>query len=136
MAEYPDKRLKSTKELRQFGYSFVLGMAILVLISFWRKFHPGITIAAALSGTFHLILMLIKPALLYPTYRVISTIGKWVGKLLTVVVFTIVYYLLFTPIALILRFLNKDIIAHSSREPAWLDVPAGQNNPERVEKLY
>jgi hypothetical protein len=138
MATNFEQRLKTDhrNDLRRFGLSFGAGMAVLTGVGLWKDFSPPIIIAAILFSLFHFGAAILRVELLQPTYTVVSTIGKILGRVITVVVFTLVYYLLFTPIALLLRLCQKDVIANNSRLPAWITIPEKDNDPQRITKLY
>jgi hypothetical protein len=127
---------KETKKVRQFGYSFALGMAILFGISLWKGFVLPFKAVVVFLGLYHLLFALIYPQFLVPTFKLMNFIGKWVGNIITVIIFTVVFYLLFTPIAFILRLAKKDVIQNISKEPHWVPYPESANDPKRIEKLF
>lgn len=124
------------KEVRRFGYSFALGMAILFGISWWKHFALPVKGVVALLCLYHLAFALINPRVLIPNFKVVNFIGKVVGNTLTYIIFTIVFYLLFSPIAFLLRLLKKDVIGQHSIEPRWIPYPESANDPKRIEKLF
>lgn len=136
MERISDKRLKKAKKLRRFGYSFSIGMAVLSAIGVWKHFPMSVISITAALCLFHALGALFKPVILQPTEWLMSSILKWIGNLLTAVIFTVLYYVLFTPIALILRFAGKDVIRANSISPSWKDVAETENDPKRIERLY
>jgi hypothetical protein len=138
MATNTEQRLKTDRrtELRKFGYSFGAGMAILTAVGLWKHFWAPIIITTTILSLFHLGAAVFRVKLLPPSFKVVTTIGKFLGQVITVVVFTLVYYLIFTPIALVLRLCHKDVIGNISENPAWIAVPEKDNDPQRIAKLF
>jgi hypothetical protein len=124
------------KKIKQFGFSFALGMAVLFLISFWRGYPFQLKTVICLLSIYHLAFVLIGYKFLLPTYWIISFVLKQVAGLMTVLIFGAFFYLIFTPISLILRLFQKDIIKNISREPRWIPIPEKMNDPKRVERLF
>lgn len=121
---------------RRFGWSFGAGMVILSAIGFWKHFIfpiPWITVALA---SFSLVFAFIAPNALLPLRKIMEGILHVLGLILTWAVFGAFYYIIFTPIVLILRLAGKDVIAHKSTSPAWSDIPERDNDPERVKRMY
>lgn len=138
MEKDPDQRLKEQerKQIRQFGFNFAVGMAVLFLLSLWRSFPLPLKIGAAFLGAYHLCFAIINYRWLYPTYKLVSWLGLFLGNILTTLVFSVVFYLLFTPIAFILRLLKKDVIRNNSHTPCWMSIPDAMNDPERIKRLF
>ncbi len=124
------------KRLREFGFSFSIGMALLLIIGYFREFNKIFLIIVTCLLFYHLIFAIIFPKVLIPTYYLISFITKIIGNTLNFIVFTIIFYIFFTPISLILKLFKKDQIKKISKIPQWYDVSDKENDPKRVEKLY
>src|SRR5258708_2551072 len=107
-----DKRLKmlKIKKMRDFGYSFAAGMAILFAISIWKNFPLPFKVGIGILCFYHLVLAMIFYPALKPTYWLITNIAKVLGNILSTIIFGVFYYILFTPIALLLRLSGKDVI--------------------------
>jgi hypothetical protein len=127
---------REQKLIRRFGFNFAIGMAVLFLVSLWRNFPLPFKIGAALLGVYHLCFAILNYRWLYPTYKLVSGIALLLGNILTTAIFTVVFYLLFTPIALVLRLCKKDVIRTNSHHPRWLPIPEAMNNPERIKRLF
>ncbi len=138
MEKKPDKGLKfrETKKIKTFGYYFALGMALLTLIGLWKSFNRWIILFTIIICIYHAVCALFFYRLLTPTYRFINFIGKIAGNFLTLVIFSVIYYVLFTPVALLIRLAGKDVIRNNSIIPQWNDIPASENDPERIKKLF
>lgn len=125
-------------ERRKFGLRFAAGMLLLSAILWWRHdgFVPGIWIPLGLA-VFHGVGALVWPPLLVPTHWLIPRLVSAVTTAFAYVVLGLFYYLVFTPIAFLLRLAGKDHVARlEKKRPAWVEVDSGENDPQRIEKLY
>jgi hypothetical protein len=133
-----DQRLKNLeiKKIKQFGYSFSGGMALLLLISLWKGFPFPVKAIVCFLSIYHLAFALFYYQFLLPTYHFVSFVTKQIGDLIIVLIFSALFYLIFTPISLILRLFKKDMIRNISMEPKWTLILEEKNDPRRVERLY
>lgn len=131
----------SRKSLRSFGYgvgTVLIGIALVVL---WRR---GWTLGAIVYGLGGigavLVLMgLLAPAMLRPVYRVWMALALVLGYVMTRVVLTLVFFLLVTPIGLVLRALGKDPLQRdvdTSASSYWIAKEEATSSPVRLEKYY
>lgn len=127
---------ETDKGLKRFGFYFAIGMLILLFISFYRNFNIYLKITISILFLYHILFAFIKPSFLKPTFFLTSKIGFFIGEFITKAVLTIFFYLIFTPISLILRLSGRDEIKKNSIKSCWQDIKDEENNPERVKKMY
>ena len=128
----PDKQ-----ELRKFGLVFA-GMFILIfgllLPWIWDKSSPmwpwivaAVFIAAAL----------LVPMALGPVYRLWMKIGHVLGWINTRIILGIMFFLMFAPVALLLRLLRKDMLRQRLDTAATTYRIASEELPrDRMERPY
>lgn len=118
------------KQMLVFGY----GLPVICALIAWRQYvkHGGITlwvIILATVGLSVLILALLKSPWLKTIFVYWMKGAKFIGSILTVGILTIIYGLVFTPVALCLRFLGKDYMRRKRSIDArsyWMDrLPEG-----------
>ncbi|MCX7821273.1 MAG: hypothetical protein N2258_06320 [Brevinematales bacterium] len=131
-----EKKIDKRLELRKFGFSFSLGMLILLLIGFLKHFNLIFNTIIAIIFLETFLFAIIKPEFLKFQYTLISAILKTLGLVITNFTLIIFYYFIFTPIAVLLRIFNKDEIKKISSTPEWKEISPEENNPEKIEKLY
>ncbi|MFH1664822.1 MAG: SxtJ family membrane protein [Candidatus Omnitrophota bacterium] len=95
------------RDLRQFG--LVLGI-VLSGIGFlhFRKDHMTVSSWLFGMGGVSLLAAVIRPCLLRAVYAVFSKVARIIGWVNTRIIIIFVYYLIVTPIGLIMRFFGKD----------------------------
>ena len=114
-----------TRQLRIFGFAFGGGLSVLGGILWWRGITAVPPYLWGVAGVLWL-LALVAPKLLAPLEKVMATIFRAVTAALTAVLLTVFFFLIVTPIGLILRLTRKDPLGKRfDRERAsyWVDIP-------------
>ncbi len=93
---------------RKFGFIMAIFIALLFGLFFPFVFSYDIPSWPWLVSGFFIIWALLIPMTLVVVYRPWMKIGHFIGVINTKIVLTIVFYLLFTPIALLFKLLGKD----------------------------
>jgi len=97
-------------QLRKFGLVFAAIMLLVALVSLWRGRDSLVMPFFAVSGSFFLV-SLVRPVLLVPLYCGMLKLSGYMGWVNTRILLIIVYYLVFTPIALVFKLIGKDPLA-------------------------
>ncbi len=99
---------------RNFGWVFT---AAFLVFGLWPRVHgrPIRPAWLALSVAV-LAVTLVRPSLLHPANLVWARIGRLLGRVMNPIVTGLLFYLVFTPAALILRWTGKDLLG-LSRDP-------------------
>ncbi|MEW5895968.1 MAG: hypothetical protein AB1650_09490 [Candidatus Omnitrophota bacterium] len=106
---YSFTNTSTIRELRRFGLIFG---PTTILISIWQvsKGHWGHVYFFGLPGTYALIMALFKPQWNYPLRWALEKIFKGFMWLVTEVVLIACFYLVFTPIGILIRWMGKDLL--------------------------
>jgi hypothetical protein len=93
---------------RSFGLVFFI---VFLLIAFYPLINQGeIRIWSVLISLFFLILGIINSKILTPLNKVWFKFGIFLGKLISPLVMGIIFFLVVTPIAFLMRILKKDLL--------------------------
>ncbi|MEX1054605.1 MAG: SxtJ family membrane protein [Rhodothermales bacterium] len=129
------------KALRSFGLvvgGVFLGIAVVV---FWRAewtFVTSVKILGAL-GSVLVVFGLVAPTLLRPVYRVWMAIAVILGFIMTRVLLTLVFFLVVTPIGLLMRAFGRDPLNRKLDKNVssyWIPKKYLDRSPKRLEKYY
>ena len=116
-----DEQVKGSSD-RAFGLTFAAALAVLAGISAWRG---GANWPYTLGASAIFVLAaLAVPALLAPLNRVWTKFGLLLHKVTTPLILGLMFYLVVTPTALILRLFGKDLLRlHGDPEAAsyWIE---------------
>ena len=123
----------------------------------WRKFGIGVAAILAVIATiqliigkdlyiyfysvaiFFLVFGLILPIIIKPVYILFSYLGFVLGWFMTRVILSILFYIIFTPIGLILRLFGKnflDLKIDKKAETYWLDKKIETINKIHFERQF
>ena len=114
---------------RSFGIVFFLLFFVMAFWSFRGDFQQIKIIPFILSLIF-LILGLINSKLLTPLNKLWLKIGEILGRIIAPIVIAIVFFLVITPTAIIMRLLGKDLlnIKKSNQKTYWIHKNNKNNN--------
>lgn len=128
----------SKKELAWFGLMFLAFFGLIGSIVYWRFEAP--TVAYGLWGAASVIVALYYavPALRKPIYLGWLYAAFPIGWVISHVVMGIIYYLVFTPIALIFKVIGRDALTRTIDKNAktyWVEHRTG-GDPARYFKQF
>jgi len=124
-------------QLRSFGFTLGIALIITAGILYWREISGAIAVAG--TGTIVLIIGLLAPQLLRYLYKPWMSFAMVLGFVMTRILLTIIFVLLFIPIGLLMRFFIKDPLRRKLRPEAktyWIEKEYDANAPERFERYY
>ncbi len=102
------KLTASRKELRKFGLLIGIVLMVLGCILFWTRRESYLYFM--LLGLTFILSGLIVPVILRPIYKLWMTFALILGWLMTKVILSILFFLVFTPFGLVARLLGKDFL--------------------------
>ena len=112
-------RFKNKKN-KQFGYLFFL---IFLIIGLWPLLNSEkINLFFIFISSIFLILTLINSRILTPLSNLWIKFGELLGKFIAPIVMGFVFFLILTPISLLLRIFKKDLLKLNSKSNAsyWI----------------
>ena len=119
---------------RRFGLTFSGGLTLLGILLFWKG-RPAGPYVLGVAGSVAF-LAIIAPQVLIPLERLLAKIFKWVSAGITWTALTLMYYLVITPLAVVIRLLGQDLLEMKIDPEAasyWKEVdPSGSSSrPDR-----
>ncbi|MCF8033695.1 MAG: hypothetical protein K9K66_05545 [Desulfarculaceae bacterium] len=124
------------KDLRNLGLVFLAALGLIAGLMAYKgnPAWPWLAGAAVLFGAWGLV----WPAGLRPLYMVWMSLALVLGAMVSRIILTVLFYLVVTPIGLVLRAMGKDLLdlKLKDRESYWHRDQAGQYLPEQTEKMY
>ena len=125
---------KELKEIRQFG--FILA-AMLYVISFilLLKSRP-IYIWILGAATLIFIIALTRVQILSPVYSFLTGIARLIGKLNSVIILSLFFYIIIVPVGLIMKLVKKDPLQrcfNKKLDTYWIKRDKDLSKPQRME---
>ena len=106
---------------RSFGIVFFI---VFLLIAFYPLIYNGeIRIWSLIISLIFLILGLINSKILTPLNKLWFKFGIFLGKIISPIIMGIIFFLVVTPIGLIMRFLGKDVLnlKFNTNKSYWIE---------------
>ena len=95
---------------KSFGRQMGLVLVALAGLGFWRDWPYLVSVSFLTLGAVHLILAVIAPDLLTGFNRFWMSLGYYFGKVFAPIEMAIIFFLMFTPIALVMRLFRRDAL--------------------------
>lgn len=114
----------SAKDLRRFGLGFGSGLGLLGALLLWRG-RPAWPWVLGGAGAV-LLVAIVLPRALAPLEWLLAKTFRAVTTALTYVLVTLTFYLMITPIGLLMRLLGRDPLGlrfDPERQSYWVDAP-------------
>ncbi len=120
------------------SFALIVSGALLAIAAYqrWRGAQPWVVIALVSIAAVLLLLAAVAPSLLRPVYRGWMHVGEALGWLNTRIILTLVFFLVVTPIGLLMRLFGRSPIATAKRDSYWTDVEPHSYGDRHVEKQF
>ena len=127
---------KTSAELRKFALIMAAALGLIAALLMWRH-KPTASCFGGLAGLF-LILCFFLPRILAPVEWAWMKLAHLLGMVMTRVILTMTFYLVITPMGLLVRLLGKDLLKMKfDRRAASYWVPVDPQGPcGRADKPY
>jgi hypothetical protein len=132
-----DRSNAETKEIRNFGLLFAALGVFAGAFMVWKENHNS-WIAFGLAGIF-LLMGLFLPRLLGPFYRVWMRFAALLAWVNTRVLLTVFFFVVLTPIALMMKLFGKDLLNQKfdrSARSYWVKRTGTGTDRESYEHLF
>ena len=102
---------KTPKELRKFGLTMAVICLVFSSIGIWKNSAvTGLALALLITASIFVLLAVFIPLMLATFEKFWMLVGEKINKIMTPIILSITYFLMITPIGLLLRVLGKDIL--------------------------
>lgn len=125
------------RDVRNFGVTIGIVLVLLAAFFLWKERTSALYFASA--GALFAALTWLLPGLMRPLYRAWMAFAVVMGFVMTRVILTIIYYGMFTPIALIMKLLRKDLLHEridKRAETHWVKREPQRYTPQASERMF
>lgn len=127
-----ERTVKSKAELRRYGLIMAGALGAFALLAWWRQHGalPWLAGASLLFATF----ALVAPAALRPVEAIWMRVGEVLGNAMSMVLLTLLFFLLITPIGLLVRLFSGDTLGRKpdpSLATYWIPRGDTVSRPDR-----
>ncbi|HEU4886793.1 MAG TPA: SxtJ family membrane protein [Thermoanaerobaculia bacterium] len=120
------------------SFALIVSGALLAIAAYqrWRGAQPWVVIALVSIAAVLSLLSAVAPRSLHPVYRGWMRVGEVLGWINTRIILTLVFFLVVTPIGLLMRLFGRSPIATVKRDSYWTDVEPHSYGDRHVEKQF
>ena len=107
---------------------------IFIVISFWPLLNgENVRIWSIVMAIIFLTLALVKPQILNPLTKLWIKFGELIGKFISPIVIGLIYFVILTPIGLLMRIFNKDLLnlKFSEESSYWIKRETKLNSMDK-----
>lgn len=126
------------RQIRIFGIGLIVIVSVIAgLQTYWGRTEVGIGLFTVAVLT--LIVVIFTPTGLIPLYKLMLLISRATGFVMTPVLLGLVFYLVFTPVGILLRLIRKDILDRKfevSSDSYWKPKEPTPVGLDRYERQY
>ncbi|HUL01642.1 MAG TPA: SxtJ family membrane protein [Gemmatimonadales bacterium] len=110
---------------RRFGLTVGGALIVLAVLFWWRGRGTAAVVLLAIGCTL-VVAGALAPARLGPVYTIWMGIGKAISKVTTPIILGILYFLIVTPLGIVMRLVGRDPLRRALRDDSyWTSVPSG-----------
>ena len=128
---------QTARDVRKFGVTIGSVLVLLAVVLWWKE-KPSAS-AYALAGVLFSGVTWLMPNLMRPLYRAWMTLALLMGFVMTRVLLTVLFFGLFTPIAVIARLVGKDLLQERFAPGAtsyWVKRSSRAYEPQQTERMF
>ena len=126
------------KEVKKFGFFLTIFLLIISLLSYFKG-HETRSIVILCIDIIVLLANVFYVPIIKPIYIVAMKIALILGYINTKIILCVVYYLVFTPIRLIMKIVGKDLLdekIEKNIKSYWKDREVKRDVVESYERLF
>lgn len=121
------------------SFALIVSGALLAIAAYqrWRGAEPWVVLTLVSIAAVLSLLSAIAPSLLRPVYRGWMRFGEVLGWINTRIILTLVFFLVVTPIGLLMRLFGRSPMEPARRgDSYWTDVDTHSYGDRHVEKQF
>jgi hypothetical protein len=126
----------STKEIRSFAWIVSAALLLIAAYQGWRGAAQWVWITLLAIAAVLLLGAAVAPSLLRPVYRAWMRLGEVLAWVNTRIILTLVFFLVVTPIGLVMRLFGRSPMAARRGDSYWIDVDPHSYGDRHVEKQF
>ena len=129
----------SRKEIRKFGLVNAIALGVIGIFVYLKFGNFNLPQWLWGIGLLFLVTGFVVPSVLRPIYRIWMLLAYFIGGIVSRVILTVLFYVVLTPTALVLRLFGKDILDKKlgkRRESYWVKKDLSGHTKEQYGKMY
>ena len=113
-----------------------IAFAALTLLRVWRRGFDQLAIVLLVIALLFAVLALVAPRSLGPINRGWMHLAEALGWINTRILLIVIFYLVVTPLGLVMRLFRRDPLAVTKRDTYWTEPPKNSYGDRHYEKQF
>ena len=126
----------SRRQLVSFGFTIGGALVVLAAIRAWRRGIDETVIAVVIVAALFALSALTAPNALSAVYRWWMRLAEILGWINTRIILLVIFYLVVTPLGLIMRAIRKSPLDQGERDSYWTEAPQSSYGDKHYEKQF
>ena len=124
------------RRLVTFGVTMGIAFAVVAAIRAWRRGFDSFAIAFCAVAALFLLIALVAPTALGPIHRYWMRFAEALGWLNTRILLILIFYLVVTPLGLVMRVFRRPPLDMARRDSYWTEPPRNSYGDRHYEKQF
>ncbi len=124
------------KQLVTFGLTIAAALAVIAALRVWRRGFDEVAISALIVAALFALPAIIAPEPLAPVHRWWMRLAETLGWINTRILLIVIFYLVVTPLGLVMRLFRRDPLDMARRDSYWTEPPANSYGDRHFEKQF
>lgn len=133
------KNRDEKKDIRNFGIALAVILGAIGSYRFYYKRQWDVALWLYAGGGMVIILSFFAPLVIKPLYRIMTIVGYKIGWVNQRLILGILFYLLFTPIAVVFKLIGKDPLERKievETNSYWIPRKESSSDKKKYEQQY
>ena len=129
----------SSEEIRKFGLVIAIALGVVGSFVYYKSGSFNVPQWLWGIGLLFLILGFILPSVLRPIYKIWMLFAFFIGGIVSRVILTVLFYVVLTPIGLVMRIFGKDILNKTldkNQRSYWVKKDLSGYTKDQYGKMY
>jgi hypothetical protein len=130
---------QQVRDLEKFAVVISSVLLLIAVLLFWFGRSPGRTLWFTGAAILIIVAALFAPILLRPLHKAWMILSFFLGGVMSRLILSLLFYLILTPVGLLLRLFGKDLL-HLRRNPRaqsyWLERTVAAKTPEQYKRAF
>lgn len=119
-----------------FGLTMAVALALIALVRIWRRGFGEIAVFLLITAALFALMAFLAPYTLAPIHRWWMRLAEALGWINTRILLILIFYLVVTPLGLIMRLFRRAPLDMARRDSYWTDPPKNSYGDRHYEKQF
>ena len=131
-----DTAAPTRKQLVSFGFTMGTALGVIAAVRVWRRGLDEVAVSAFIVAALFALTALTAPSAMASIYRWWMRLAEVLGWINTRIILFVIFYLVVTPLGLIMRIIRRPPLDTAPRASYWTEPPRSSYGDKHYEKQF